>query len=204
MFQTTTLGSPDMLASPADDRSDEPRTLARAFAVYGPFVWKTLQRCGIREANLEDVAQEVFVVVGRQLPTFQGESKMTTWLYGICLRVASNHRRRAWVRREVPTEEMPDGPSLEGGPDAALETVQARRQLYEVLEMMEVDRRALLVMFEIDEMPCDEIASTLGVPVGTVHSRLHAAREEFQTCLRRWQARSRPPMMPPPHPSRTP
>jgi RNA polymerase sigma-70 factor (ECF subfamily) len=57
---------------------------------------------------------------------------------------------------------------------------------------MSVERRALLVMYELDEMTCEEIAEVLGIPVGTVHSRLHAAREEFKSALKRWKARSRP------------
>jgi RNA polymerase sigma-70 factor, ECF subfamily len=170
-----------------------PRDAADAFARHGDFVWRTLQRLGIRDADLEDVMQEVFVVVGRQLGGFAGSSKVTTWLYGISIRVASTHRRRAWVRREVPTSEMPDGPTAEAGPDDQLEMARERRQLREVLDMMSVEKRALLVMFELDEMSCEEIADVLGVPTGTVHSRLHAAREEFKSALHRWRARSRPP-----------
>jgi RNA polymerase sigma-70 factor (ECF subfamily) len=174
------------------DAAEAPLDPADVFARHGDFVWRSLQRLGVREADLEDVAQDVFVVVGRQLRGFEGHSKLTTWLYGICVRVASTHRRRAWVRREVPTSDPLEGPDPAGGPDEALDAARLRRRLLEVLDRMDVAQRALLVMFEIDEMPCEEIAAVLGVPTGTVYSRLHAARKEFQAAMKRHQARSRP------------
>jgi RNA polymerase sigma-70 factor, ECF subfamily len=170
-----------------------PLDQADVFAQHGDFVWRTLQRLGVREADLEDVAQDVFLVVGRQLSGFEGHSKITTWLYSICVRVASTHRRRAWVRREVPTSEPLDGPDPEGGPDEALDAARLRKQLHDVLDLLEVEPRALLVMYEIDAMPCEEIAAALGVPTGTVYSRLYAARKEFQAALKRYQARSHMP-----------
>jgi RNA polymerase sigma-70 factor, ECF subfamily len=177
------------------DAAEAPLDPADVFGQHGDFVWRTLQRLGVREADLEDVAQDVFLVVGRQLRRFEGHSKITTWLYAICVRVASTHRRRAWVRREVPTSEPIEGPDPEGGPDEALDAARLRRRLHEVLDLMSVEPRALLVMYEIDEMPCDEIAAVLGVPTGTVYSRLHSARKEFQAAMKRHQARSRPPTM---------
>ena len=134
--------------------------------------------------------QEGFVVVHRQLPSFEGLSKMTTWLYGICVRVASTHRRRAWVRREHPTADLPETPSGEPGPDAALDVARERVCLQEVLDMMDIGKRSLLVMFELDQVPCEQIATLLDVPVGTVHSRLHAARADFREALARWNARA--------------
>jgi RNA polymerase sigma-70 factor (ECF subfamily) len=166
-----------------------PRDAQEAYALYADFVWRTLQRFGIREADLEDVLQEVFMVVHRQLGAFGGRSQATTWLYGIALRVASTHRRRAWVRRELPTAELPEGPSTSAGPEQSLGDAEERRKLTEILDLMDLEKRAIFVMFELDEMPCEEIAQLLGVPVGTVHSRLHAARRDFRGALKRWQAR---------------
>lgn len=156
---------------------------------HGDFVWRTLQRLGVPDAHLEDVLQEVLLVVHRRIDDFEGRSKPTTWLYAICVRVASTYRRRAWLRRERPTDEVPETPSGAPGPDEIAEGAQERRALVEVLDMMHPEKRAVLVMFELDELGCDEIAAMLGVPIGTVHSRLHAARQDFQACLRRWHAR---------------
>ena len=71
-----------------------PHDLAAIFREHAPYVWRVLRRMGVREADVEDVTQEVFVVVHRRLPEFEGRSAMRTWIYGICLRVASDHRRR--------------------------------------------------------------------------------------------------------------
>jgi RNA polymerase sigma-70 factor (ECF subfamily) len=187
------LPRPGLGACPAPSlgADEAPRDVADVFLRYGDFVWRTLQRLGVRESDLEDVTQEVFVVVHRQLGAFGGRSRLTTWLYAICARVASTHRRRAWVRRELPTAEVPDGPSASAGPDRSLDDARERQKLTEILDLMDLEKRSLFVMFEIDEMPCEEIAELLDVPVGTVHSRLHSARQEFKNALRIWRARQR-------------
>ena len=76
--------------------------LLAVHAAQADFLWRSLQRLGVRSADLEDVFQEVFIVVHKRLHTFDGSSALTTWLFGVCLRVAAAHRRRAWFRREVP------------------------------------------------------------------------------------------------------
>src|SRR4051794_13567852 len=65
------------------------------------FVWRSLRRLRVPEASLKDAMQDVFLVVHRRLGEFEGRAKVTTWLFGICLRVAKDYRRRAHVRREV-------------------------------------------------------------------------------------------------------
>jgi RNA polymerase sigma-70 factor (ECF subfamily) len=159
-------------------------------AEHADFVWLTLQRLGVRDADVEDLLQEVFVVVHRRLHTFDESSRMTTWLFGICLRVAAGYRRRAHFRRERATGEVPEQATAEeGSPESAAQAGEARARLRTVLDGMELEERALFVMFEIDEVPCEQIAEMLGVPVGTVYSRLHAARTAFQRALARFEAR---------------
>jgi RNA polymerase sigma-70 factor (ECF subfamily) len=158
-------------------------------AAHADFVWRSLQRLGVVPNDLDDVFQEVFVVIHKRLHTFDSSSKLTTWLFGICMRVAAAHRRRAWFRRETPTAELPEGDEAETSdrPDELYAARQARATLQRVLDAMDLDKRAVFVMFEIDELPSEEIASILGVPVGTVWSRLSAARKQFQTKLSRLQ-----------------
>jgi len=157
---------------------------------HAGFVWLTLQRLGIRDADVEDMLQEVFVVVHRKLQTFDGTSRMTTWLFGICMRVASAYRRRAYVRRERAVADVPESASDAGrGPEEVAEQRQAQARLAAVLDEMDLEKRAVFVMFEIDEIPCEEIATIMGVPVGTVHSRLFTARKAFRASLARLEAR---------------
>lgn len=165
------------------------------FAVHqahGPFVFRSLQRLGARPSDVEDLFQDVFVVVHRRLSSFDFTSDIRTWLYGICIRVARAHRRRAWFRREAPSMELPEthAPVDSDHPEEALATKQARAMLDRVLGDMDLEKRAVFVMFEIDELPSEEIAQVLGIPVGTVWSRLSHARKQFQTVLLRHQARA--------------
>src|SRR5688572_3344940 len=146
------------------------------------FVWKTLQRLGVRPADLEDALQDVFVVVHRRLDSFNGSSLITTWLFGICLRVAVAHRRRAHVRRDRTSAELEvwQQADHEAGPEALALGRGRRRQLELVLDSVEPQRRAVFVMFEVEDVSAPAIARTLGVPLGTVYSRLAAARADFK------------------------
>ncbi|MFO0651249.1 MAG: sigma-70 family RNA polymerase sigma factor [Polyangiales bacterium] len=168
--------------------SDE---VAELVAAHGRFVFMTLQRFGVRGPDVEDLAQEVFVVAFQRLHSRDPAHRVTTWLWGVCMRVASNHRRRAWVRRERPHDETPEPAEETRSPDAeeVAHRRQQRAQLDAILDELDLERRATFVMFEIDGMTCDEIAADMGVPVGTVYSRLHAARKQFQEALRRARLR---------------
>ena len=159
----------------------------------GDFVWHSLQRLGVRPSNLEDMFQEVFMVVHKRLHTFDGSSKLTTWLFGICIRVASAHRRRASFRREELTDRVPDTEEIPPSerPDGVLAAREAHAELGRVLDKMDLEKRAILVMFEIEDLSFDEIAAILGVPLGTVSSRLHAARKQFGAIVARLQAKAR-------------
>ncbi|MBX3185763.1 MAG: sigma-70 family RNA polymerase sigma factor [Labilithrix sp.] len=165
------------------------RDVARLYEAHAPFVYATLQRLGVRAGDLEDVLQEVFVVVQRRVHTFDGTSKATTWLFGICLRVVSAYRRRGFRKNETSVAEPPERVDDRATPEESLAEAESRRRLGALLDEMDLEKRAVFVMFEIDELPCEEIASILGVPTGTVHSRLHAARKSFQAALLRMQAR---------------
>lgn len=188
---------------PSPARSETPHHEARSLAgppahaldvlavhkAHADFVWCSLQRLGVRPHDLDDVFQEVFIVVHKRLHTFDGSSRLTTWLFGVCTRVAAAHRRRAWFRRETPTAEPPDvavAPPSDR-PDELYAAQQARATLQRVLDAMDLEKRAVFVMFEIDELPSEAIAAILGVPVGTVWSRLSTARKQFEAKLARFQ-----------------
>lgn len=154
----------------------KPPTFEEVFAQCAPLVWRTMRRLGPREADAEDLAQEVFVVVFRKLPEFEGRSKVSTWVYGICVRVAADHRKRAHVRLETPTAEVPE-PGPRSDPFGNIAREQARALLDEVLATLDEDKRAVFVLYEIEELPMAEVAEAVGVPLQTAYSRLHAARK---------------------------
>jgi RNA polymerase sigma-70 factor, ECF subfamily len=164
---------------------------AALYLEHAHFVWLSLQRLGVRPPDLEDVLQEVFIVVHQQVDGFEGRSKPTTWLFGICLRVAAAYRRRAYRRREEPSSSPAESAAGGDDPETLTAALEARRRLDAALDSLELEKRAVLVMFEIDELSCQEIAAMLDVRVGTVYSRLHAARGELQKALERQRSRER-------------
>ena len=190
-FMARRIGAGEAEASSdAADASNECAAVTRIYQANADFVWRSLQRLGVRDADLDDVLQEVFVVVHQRLSTFDGSAKMTTWLFGICLRIASAYRRRGFRRRETSVAEPPEPTDRASvSPEQDLAAAESRRRLDALLDELDLEKRAVFVMFEVDEMPCEEIAQVLGVPVGTVYSRLHAARKNFQKALARMQAR---------------
>lgn len=165
--------------------------VAQIHLQHADFVWRSLQRLGVRARDLEDALQEVFVVVHRRRHTFDGSARMTSWLFGICLRVAAAHRRRAHVRRELVSVSGEDELAEEPGasPEAQAIARQDRARLDAVLDRLELGRRAVFVMFEIEGMSAAQIAEVLGIPLGTVYSRLSAARADFSNVASRLRKR---------------
>jgi len=159
----------------------------RIFREHGPFVWRALRRLGVGAGDVDDACQEVFVVVYRKLGEYEGRSQLRTWLYGIAVRVAAAQRRRAHVRREVPTDE-PIGAS-EAAPAATPETAAAEREalalLDRALDELDDDKRAVFVLYEVEGLEMAEVAEALACPVQTAYSRLHAARKEVERAMKR-------------------
>jgi len=156
--------------------TDEPRpTLRQIFDEHASYIWRTLRHLGIPEADTPDLCQEVFVTVHRKLSSFEGRSSLRTWLYGICIRIASEHRRRPHVRKETPlSEPAPDADEQHGsGPDSWLEQ---RKAVERLLAVLDDDKRQVVVLYEIEGFSMKEVAEIIGCPLQTAYSRLHAAR----------------------------
>jgi RNA polymerase sigma-70 factor (ECF subfamily) len=160
---------------------------ARAYECYGRFLWRTLYRLGVREADLPDALQDVLVVVHKRGAGIDATAGVTTWLFGVCRRVAAAHRRKAYTRREVPDA---DADSIElDDPERLTVTRRAKLRLERVLDGVADDHRVVFVMFEIEGLSCPEIAAELAVPIGTIYSRLYAARQSFQKSLTRMKSK---------------
>jgi RNA polymerase sigma-70 factor, ECF subfamily len=154
------------------------------------FVWRSLRRLGVAPSNLNDAVQDVFLVVHRRLPDFVERAKTSTWLFRICLGIARDHRRRAHLRREVFDDAVLDE-SPDGDVDAA--SAAERREDLELFDAalgtLDLDQRAVFMLFELENMTGDEIAQTLQIPLGTVYSRLRLARQRFKRAVLRHGAR---------------
>lgn len=150
------------------------------YRAHYDFVWRTLRRMGVSERDVMDAGQKVFIIAHQRLPAFDGRSTLKTWLCGIALRVASDYRRSAVVHREVLVAETPAGASSEPEQLQRLETQERLAVLDEVLAELPDDQRAVFVLFELEELPGKEIAALLGMPEGTMRSRLRLARGAFR------------------------
>jgi RNA polymerase sigma-70 factor (ECF subfamily) len=159
------------------------------YHAHFPFVWRSAKRLGVRDASLDDVVQEVFVVVHRRLVDFEGRSSLKTWLFGITLRVVRDHRRSA-RRRDAGAEVDPDTLRATGsGPAEHAEQAEAVRLLHALLDELDDERREVFVMSELEQMPMPEIAEAVAINVNTAYARLRAARHDFEQALARHRAR---------------
>lgn len=166
--------------------SGEAFDAATVYDAYAPFVWRCLQRMGVPEADLEDSLQEVFVVVHRKLGGYCAErAKLSTWLFGIGVNVARKHRAKK--RGLVLGFDLDDTRSLRPGPDQQLQDKQDACRLQAILSRLKPEHSATFVMFELEGLSCHEIADLTGVPVGTVYSRLHKAREQFRSIANQFE-----------------
>jgi RNA polymerase sigma-70 factor (ECF subfamily) len=171
---------PDAL--PAEGTID----LRGLFTMHGPYVWNSLRRLGVAEPDLEDLTHDVFLQVQRHLGDYDRARPVRPWLFGFAFRIASQYRRRAHRRHERPGLDGAKGAVDPGAlPDERLAAEQDRRLVLEALEAIDLDRRAVFVLYEIDGVPMDEIARSLGIPVNTAYSRLRVARAEFATAVKR-------------------
>jgi RNA polymerase sigma-70 factor (ECF subfamily) len=157
---------------------------------YFDFVWRSLRRLGVCATELDDAAQDVFVVVHRRLETFEERAAIKSWIFAIAMRVAKDYRRRSarrWLRQD-------DNAELQlvctrGTPEEAHIKQQAAAQVLILLESLDDDKRAVFVLAELERMPAPDIAIALGIPVNTVYSRLRLARVAFEDGVRRLQAK---------------
>lgn len=174
---------PLMLAS-LEQRESNQLTAAAVYEQHADFVWRTLQHLGVRSSELEDLAQEVFVTVHRRIASFEGRSKLTTWLFGVCLRLVQRHRRRAYFRLEFLHAEPPERIDA-STPEQRYAGEESRVLLQRLLEKLSPERRATFVLFELEGASCEEIAELTAVPIGTVYSRLHLARKQVALAAER-------------------
>ena len=158
---------------------DEPPSLAAEYIRHADLVWRSLQRLGVQGPDLEDGLQEVFLIAHRKLTDYDAKrAKFSTWLFGICIRVASTMRRRRF-RLSDETAALVDRDT----PEAACERHRGVSIVMKALDALSPEHRATFVLFEIEGEDCLAIARLFGVPVGTVYSRLHAARGALRIAL---------------------
>jgi RNA polymerase sigma-70 factor, ECF subfamily len=179
----TSVGTEEAFPAAEPMHASSASTLYRQ---YGPTVERWALRLGGPGFEAEDAVQEVFTIVHEKLPRFRGDSKLTTWLYGITENVVYHQRRRkqrlAGIRRLLSGSGAdatghlgrPHLPPLE-----SIERREANARVYAALDRLREPYRSALILFELEELSGQEIAELKGVPLATVWVWLHRARAKF-------------------------
>ena len=151
------------------------RDFRQIFDAHARFVWRSLLGLGVHDSDVADASQQVFLVLRAKLGHIDAGCAISTFVYGICLRVASDFRRRAHTRREQLCAQPPE--RLAAAPqDGIVSHREALRHLQTALDQLDPDQREVFVLYEIEELPMTEVATAVGCPLQTAYSRLHAAR----------------------------
>ncbi|MFZ6181021.1 RNA polymerase sigma factor [Nannocystis pusilla] len=182
-----TLDTPLTSAEFAADVDCGAPSLREVFARHLGTVWRIARAFGVPADEADDVAQEVFLVVHRKLHTFQPSRSLPAWLFGITRNVVLM-RRRAHTRRErrLSAVEPPPAPRE---PEASFELRQAAAFMQEFLDGLDEDKRLVFLLADIEGLTASEIAEALEIPLGTVFSRLRAARLKLEQFSQRLRAR---------------
>jgi RNA polymerase sigma-70 factor (ECF subfamily) len=162
--------------------------LARLIQEQFGFVWRLLRRIGVAESDADDAAQQVFIAASRRIGDIRPGSERA-FLFSTALHVGSRVRRSRVRKKEdfgVALDEQTDpAPALE----ELVDRRRARALLDALLEEMPLELRVIFVLYEIEQLTSSEIAEVVGVPAGTVASRLRRAREDFAARVTRVEAR---------------
>lgn len=151
----------------------------RVYEDYFSFVWRSLLRLGVSQANVDDAVQDVFLVVHRRLSAFEGRSSLKTWIFCVAQRVAMNYRRRE-RRAEALTPVPATLLDARSGPEQRAETARAAAFLNSFLAGLDDGKRAVFILMELEQLTAPETAAALAVNVNTVYSRLRAVRVAFR------------------------
>jgi RNA polymerase sigma-70 factor (ECF subfamily) len=176
-------------ALPVESGATDSRDVMALYDEYLAFVWRSLRRLGVDATDLEDAAQDVFLVVHRRLGTFEKRGSIKTWIFGIAIRVAKAYRRRS--ARHKP-ELSGDGSLFACArctPEQLSANRQAAKQVQLVLNGMNEDQRVVFVLAELEHLHAAEIATALHISANTVYSRLRLARAAFEEGLNRLLAK---------------
>ncbi len=156
------------------------------------YVWNSVRRLGVPPHNLADVTHDVFVTVFRKLDEYDPARPAKPWLFAVAFRVVRNHQRLAPNKNErlARTDDaQPEPVDPRPAADDHLGAAQDRAMVRDALDTLDFDRRAVLVLHDIEEKPASEIAAICEIPVKTVYSRLHSARSLFTAAIRRFRLR---------------
>ena len=155
------------------------------YAEHAPFIGRVVARLTGDGAHVDDLIQETFIVAFKKRATYDGRAAARTWLYGIAANLALRHRRGVgrWLRMLAGLAGEPM--SLAMRPDRDLDRARASAVVADVLALLPFKQREVFVLYELEELDGQAIATLLDIPVNTVWTRLHHARKRFTDTMQR-------------------
>ena len=163
----------------------EPVPAGELFRRHAVFLARFLVRYGVPVRDVDDVLQEVFLVVHRHGGYQPGPAKPTTWLATIAMRLAATYRQKARTRsfQQAAGHAIEAAVSDAPTPELTVAIDGELARLHAAMQTLPPEHRLAFILFELEGEPCSSIAAATGVPVGTVHSRLHFARKRLRRAL---------------------
>lgn len=146
------------------------------------YLFETLRRLGAGPREIEDLAQEVFVVLHRHWPTIDKTRPLRPYLFGVAFRIVCAHRRRR--KREIPHAAL-EAEDSSVSPEGQLQSKESVALLMAALDRVPLPRRAVLVMHELDGVPITEVAQRLSISRFGAYARLRKAHRELAAAVRR-------------------
>ncbi|MBI2392147.1 MAG: sigma-70 family RNA polymerase sigma factor [Deltaproteobacteria bacterium] len=188
----------DLSTPEADDRGaivrrGAPLDFQTLFRAECSYVFHSLRRLGVQERDLEDVAHEVFLAIHKRLDDYDPARPLKPWIFAFAYRFASDYRRLARHRREQirdQTDDELEPIDVAPGVEERIDAERSRRLVLDALDALDLDKRAVFVMHEIDGAPIPAVAEALSIPLNTAYSRLRLAREQFAVQVKRLRLRS--------------
>jgi RNA polymerase sigma-70 factor, ECF subfamily len=153
-----------------------------AFETDLDYLFETLRRLGAGPREIEDLVQEVFLVLHRNWPTLDTTRPLRPYLFGVAFRIVCAHRRRR--SREVPTPAL-DLQDDHASPEGTLQSKESVALLLAALDRIPLQRRAVVIMHDLDGLPVAEIAERLSITRFGTYARLRKARTELAAAVRR-------------------
>jgi RNA polymerase sigma-70 factor (ECF subfamily) len=192
-YWQASLGAHDQAKPGATRESTLPDTLEQIYDKHFDFVWRNARRLGVPEASADDVVQDVFMIVQRRLPIYDGRAPMQSWLFGILVRVVATQRRsyRRKAARNVPFDQSISREltaAQDPTPFEQLERSERAELFANVLGQLDEDKRALLILSELEDWTLREIAELYKSNINTIYSRLRAAKRAFERAYQQAQA----------------
>ncbi len=164
--------------------SAAPFDLATVYAREFDWVWHTLRRLGVAQRNLPDVTHDVFVVVHQRAHTFDPARPLRPWLFGVAYRVARDHLNLGRNRNESVSDTI-EAVDTTPTQDQHVAQSEARELVLSALQALDLERRVVFILHDLEEQPMREISDALDVPAKTLYARLAVAREQFTAAVRR-------------------